>query len=81
MCRGVLGGMKDQSDNFNVPIDEELPASWVIPVSGRPLATGQTFGPQEEPLPADGVPLHDDAVCMICFDGTITEVKLYYKVT
>jgi hypothetical protein len=58
-------GIRDQLPDFNTKSDqEEIPASWHIPVPGRPKP------PEDEPEEEDE---HEDAVCMVCFDGTSTD--------
>lgn len=53
-------GMRDQKPDFNQIVTESLPASWQIMVDGRPTAD-QLKEEANEP--------HEDAVCMVCFDG------------
>ena len=44
------------------PVAEVVPASWSVPVDGRP-----------KPEEASGPSASDDSVCLVCFDGTSSE--------
>jgi len=66
MATCISRGMKDQTPDFNQIVSETLPASWQIQVDGRP--TPEQLLNQE--VPNEG---HEDAVCMICFDGASKE--------
>ena len=62
----ALRGMRDQSADFNKPVTEDVPASWVIRVDGRPVP------PKAEEEPSEP---QEDAVCMVCFDGTSADTN------
>jgi hypothetical protein len=58
----VKKGFKDQLPDFNKSEEENLPASWTIQVNGRPAP------PKDDN--DDDIEVHEDAVCMSCFDGS-----------
>ena len=62
VCNGVKKGFKDQLPDFNRSVEENLPASWTIQVNGRPAP------PKDDD--DDDIEIHEDAVCMSCFDGS-----------
>ena len=62
ICHGVRKGFKDQLPDFNKGEVENVPASWTIQVNGRPAP------PKDDD--DEEVEVHEDAVCMSCFDGT-----------
>lgn len=62
MATCMSNGMKDQTPDFNQTVSERLPASWQIQVDGRPTAEKVVEQEQNEN--------HEDAVCMVCFDGS-----------
>jgi hypothetical protein len=55
--------MRDHGSDFNKSELESVPASWVLRVNGRVLLKDNE---EEEEV-------HEDAVCMCCFDGTSVE--------
>ena len=61
----IMRGMKDHTADFNKTVLENVPASWVIRVDGRPKVDLEA---EEEDK--DG---QEDAVCMVCFDGSSLE--------
>ena len=61
----VMRGMKDHTADFNKIVLENVPASWVIRVDGRPKVDLEA-----EDEDKDG---QEDAVCMVCFDGSSLE--------
>lgn len=63
VCQSINRGFRDQQSDFNKVEPESVPASWSIQVNGRPTQ-------QDEEEEAE---VHEDAVCMCCFDGTSVE--------
>lgn len=57
-------GMKDHNEEFNKSVLENIPASWVLRVDGRPAPANVEEDDKEG---------HEDAVCMCCFDGSSLE--------
>lgn len=58
----MIRGIRDQKPDFNRAVDEAVPASWTIKVDGRPTVKDTAAADEEEP--------QEDAVCMVCFDGS-----------
>lgn len=68
VAQGLNKGLQDQNPDFNKHKEEVLPASWTVPVDGRPPPpTPEAVVPGVE-----GVEV-DDSICMVCFDGSSTE--------
>lgn len=61
----LIKGIRDQSSDFNKIEREDLPPSWQIQVNGRPSQEAANEDDEDGP--------HEDAICMVCFDGTSTE--------
>jgi hypothetical protein len=66
VARLLVEGVKDQKPGFNRR-EELIPASWRVPVSGRPLPPSEAEqGTPQAEKEKDVV----DAVCAVCFDGS-----------
>ena len=69
VAMSVERGVRDQLPDFNRPKLDDVPASWTIKADGRAdiIAAAEKSPQDEENEP------HDDAVCMVCFDGNSAE--------
>jgi len=68
VAQGLNKGLQDQEPDFNKHKEEVLPASWTVPVDGRPPPPT----PEAVVPGAEGEEV-DDSICMVCFDGSSTE--------
>jgi hypothetical protein len=61
----IIKGNRDQKSDFNKAEDDDVPASWAIRVDGRP----------EKPIEPEEDDESEDAVCMVCFDGSSSDTN------
>lgn len=62
LCLSIEQGMKETSMHHNSWAQQVVPASWMLPVAGRPNDENE----KDDDLP-------EDAICMCCFDGVSTD--------
>ena len=62
----VSKGMNDRTSDFNINIIENIPASWILKVDGRPKINMEDEEKEKEKEKEN----EEDAVCMCCFDGS-----------